>query len=292
MSSVFLDIPRVWDWKTLPVLTVVFANSGLTTTGRSYTPVSICRMTTPIPSQRLSTDTATLSLCASVIANLASLLTAAESPGFAHKSAEAEVCRSRLKPPARAAHHPLAADQQSADRKNSRETETPKPQRTGFSRACGQKVRSSPPKGLINPIWCSFGPILLRKRSISTVLLAPEISRRGVFRCWPRATPRLRPHRIRPKSIFRPIERRGSCPSRGAPLLAGRRPPRVMAHGPARAFPCRALGDLRSLPGATVQTVRADRLHWCHRPVPERSELVQTRLDRGHFAPFCAVFVH
>jgi hypothetical protein len=57
----------------LPVLTVVFGNFGLTTTGRSYGPVLICRMTTPIPLHWLSTDTATISHCGSVIANLASL---------------------------------------------------------------------------------------------------------------------------------------------------------------------------------------------------------------------------
>jgi hypothetical protein len=182
MSSVFLDIPRVWDWKTLPVLTVVFANSGLTTTGRSYTPVSICRMTTPIPSQRLSTDTATLSLCASVIANLASLLTAAESPGFAHKSAEAEVCRSRLKPPARG-RTPPARGRSTVSRRRfagvSRATQRPKPQRTGSAPGLRTKSPVAPPKGLINRIWASFGPILLRKRSIDVVLLAPKISRRG-----------------------------------------------------------------------------------------------------------------
>jgi hypothetical protein len=61
----------------LPVLTVVFGNFGLTTTGRSYGPVLICRMTTPIPLQRLSTDTATISRRGSVIANSASLSMAA-----------------------------------------------------------------------------------------------------------------------------------------------------------------------------------------------------------------------
>jgi hypothetical protein len=53
----------------LPVLTVVFGKSGLTTTGRSYGPVSICQLTTPIRSQRLSTDTATISRSGSVFAD-------------------------------------------------------------------------------------------------------------------------------------------------------------------------------------------------------------------------------
>jgi hypothetical protein len=152
------------------------------------------------------------------------------------------------------------------------------------------KVRSPPPKGLINPIWCSFGPILLRKRSISTVLLAPKSADAGYS-----GTGR---GRLRVCGRSESVRNRFSGRSSGevpahllelrAPLLAGRRPPRVMAHAerPARAFPCRALGDLRTRPGATVETVRANRLHWCHRPVPERLELVQARLDRGHFAPF------